>query len=77
MKRSRILLTGAVVLMTLCAISCKGRRVDNTPTGDTVEVVIETGAAVAGDTASPTNPTGSTTQPGSTTTQSESVPEAN
>ncbi|MCM1319898.1 MAG: hypothetical protein NC217_05905 [Muribaculaceae bacterium] len=41
MKQSRLLLAGALGLLAIGIMSCKGRRVDATPVGDTVEVVIE------------------------------------
>lgn len=36
----RISLLGAVALMMLASVSCRGRRADGTPNGETVEVVI-------------------------------------
>lgn len=46
MKKSIVILS-ALALVALSAISCKGRHADATPTGDTVEVIIESGSETA------------------------------
>ena len=46
MKASKIIVIAAVAAACVGLVSCKGRRADATPNGDTVEVVIEPAVAI-------------------------------
>lgn len=50
MRKMYYAVAPALTLLVLCGGSCKGRHADDTPNGETVEVVIEPVQALQADT---------------------------